>query len=198
MAYSDKACFKHQAGWNRGGGGESTRNRGFVKPGALETKIRAAAPAGGGQGSFRVACTHGEHTGSAQGCRLMSPSKAFAAGGAVHNHPTIRLEGSCVERKTNYIKGRDSHSVNKVQGRHPKPHTLQYGVHNRRKHGRIEKVEILESSHEGVCPPEAYPKVRGSRPRRSRWKQQGRQVGWSIPQSSWLEEEGLTQLSQCP
>ena len=46
-----RLVFKHQAGWNRGGGGKSTRNRGFVKPRALETKSRAA-PAGGRQGSF--------------------------------------------------------------------------------------------------------------------------------------------------
>ena len=72
-----RLVFKHQAGWNRGGGGKSTRNRGFVKPRDLETKSRAA-PAGGRQGRFpgwpvRVVSTQGQ----LKNAGLCPPQKLF-------------------------------------------------------------------------------------------------------------------------
>lgn len=86
---------------------------------ALETK-RRAAPAGGRQRSFPgwpvcVVSPQGQLKDAG-----LCPLKSFLLG-AVHNHPTIRLGELCREEKTNYIKGRDSHSVNTLQGRHPKP-----------------------------------------------------------------------------
>ena len=110
---------------------------GLWSPGPWRQRVELPLQVGGkeaSQGGLYAWWAHGVSS------RMQAyvPLKSFLLG-AVHSHPEIRLGELCRKEKTNYIKGRDSHSANKVQGRHPKTHSVDTlsVIHNSRKHGHI-------------------------------------------------------------
>lgn len=83
----------------------------------MGTKRKLPLQSGRARTFPRVACLHGDHAGSAQGCTLISV-------GSNYNDSEIILGKLCTEEKVNYLKGRNIHRVEKVQADAQRPCAL--------------------------------------------------------------------------
>lgn len=98
-----------RGGGGRGGGGENAeRTQGSGSPGPCRQRGALPLQSGRARTCPRVACLRGDHTGSAQGCMLISLE-------AIYNHSEITLGELCRGEQVNYSKGSTTRRVKEAQ-----------------------------------------------------------------------------------